>query len=231
MTRAMIWRSFFDMVKDSKMTSEKYLEIFTNNIDQEPFDSIFEKQFDLAHAAINSYTPKAYRELMNTNLFYFILWLIKITPDKQANRIVVLKNKLGSFADSQESKRILVDWWAERFEPLKSHKMTIGQQWTAVVKAFTLKDWTLEQKEEVFTKQSQVDSSDTMKSKRISCDSLKSTDEEADKLYASFIDKEDKQSASLRRAAMSHFNSWHHHDRMNQKYYDRYFADVQKMVE
>jgi len=61
MTRALIWRSFFDMVKDAKLTADKYLDIFRNNIDQEPFDSLFEKQFDLAHAAINSYTPKKYR--------------------------------------------------------------------------------------------------------------------------------------------------------------------------
>lgn len=30
---------------------------------------------------------------------------------------------------------------------------------------------------------------------------------------------------------MGHFNSWHHHDRINTKFYDRYFADIVKMVE
>jgi len=90
---------------------------------------------------------------MNISLFYYILWLIKTTSQTKANRIIVLKNKLSGFADSQECKKVLVDWWGEKFEPLRDHKMTLGQQWAAVTKAFTLKDWTLEQKEELFSKQ------------------------------------------------------------------------------
>lgn len=57
--------------------------------------------------------------------------------------------------------------------------MTLGQQWAAVTKAFTLKDWSLEQKEELFSKQAEIDKSDTAKNKRVACDCLKATDEEA----------------------------------------------------
>jgi aminopeptidase N len=61
MSRQLIWRTFYDMVKDTKITSEKYVEIFINNIGQETYDSIFEKQFDLISASINSFTPHKYR--------------------------------------------------------------------------------------------------------------------------------------------------------------------------
>lgn len=54
--------------------------------------------------------------------------------------------------------------------------MSVGQQWSTVVKSFTLKDWTTEQKEELFARQAKNDTSDTQKSKRLTCDALKSSD-------------------------------------------------------
>ena len=53
--------------------------------------------------------------------------------------------------------------------------MTVGQQWTAVVKAFTLPDLTIEEKQAIFEAQRLRDPSDTAKNKRFTCDSLKAT--------------------------------------------------------
>ena len=53
--------------------------------------------------------------------------------------------------------------------------MTVGQQWTAVVMAFTLPDLTIEEKEAIFEAQRQRDPSDTAKNKRFTCDALKAT--------------------------------------------------------
>lgn len=56
--------------------------------------------------------------------------------------------------------------------------MTIGQKWSAVVKAYTLKSLTNEEKEALFAAQKAEDTSDTAKNKRYTCDSLKSSEEE-----------------------------------------------------
>ncbi len=57
LTRTLIWRSFYDMVKDSKISSLRYIDIFQANIANEKSDSIFENHFIYVNAAINSYTP------------------------------------------------------------------------------------------------------------------------------------------------------------------------------
>lgn len=62
LSRTLVWRSFFDMVKDAKITSRDYLGFVVKNIGQEKSDSIFERQFDLIHAAITTYTPIPFRE-------------------------------------------------------------------------------------------------------------------------------------------------------------------------
>jgi hypothetical protein len=108
--------------------------------------------------------------------------------------------------------------------------MTIGQQWTTVTKAFTLKDLTVEQKEELFARQAKIDSSDTVKSKRIMCDALKSTKEDYEKLYLSYKDKANPLSFTLKKASMSGFNNWAHIDRINEEYGKRFFDDLPEVA-
>jgi aminopeptidase N len=144
LSRTLIWRSFFDMVKDAKITSRDYINFVVKNITQEKSDSIFERQFDLIHAAITSYTPIPYRQELGDIAFNLLLDLLKSTSSDNKNRIVILKSKLTSFAFSDANKKVLIDWRVGKFELLKEHPMTVVQEWSAVVSAFTLKDWSIE---------------------------------------------------------------------------------------
>lgn len=65
LSRTLIWRSFFEMVKDAKITSRDFIDFVVKNISNEKSDSIFERQFDLMHAAISQYTPTPFREELN----------------------------------------------------------------------------------------------------------------------------------------------------------------------
>jgi hypothetical protein len=56
--------------------------------------------------------------------------------------------------------------------------MTVGQQWSTVVKAFTIKDLSIEEKEKIFQEQAARDPSDTAKNYRLTCDGLKASKEE-----------------------------------------------------
>ena len=57
LSRTLIWRSFYDMVKDAKMTAAKYLDIIVNSLANEPSDGIFETQLSYISMAISQYTP------------------------------------------------------------------------------------------------------------------------------------------------------------------------------
>lgn len=98
LTRTLIWRSFFDMVKDAKITSKDYIDFVLKNIAVEKSDSIFERQFDLVHGAITTYTPIKYREKFGNIIFKNLLKLLQNTPAENKNRIVILKSKLPGFA-------------------------------------------------------------------------------------------------------------------------------------
>lgn len=98
LSRTLIWRSFFEMIKDAKMKSDDFVDVITKSLAEETSDSIFERQFDFVHTAINNYTPKHRREALNSQMFKYIYGLIPKTPAEQQNRIVILRGKLLSFA-------------------------------------------------------------------------------------------------------------------------------------
>lgn len=145
-----------------------------------------------------------------------MLSLIENTPKDQANRIVILKNKLSPFAASKDHKKILLDWWKEAYEPLKDHPMTIGQQWSAVVKAFTLDDLSEEEKEAIFAKQNEKDSSDTAKLKRFTCNSLKAGKEGFLQIYNDFKDpkKCEEHSIAVKNSIVGGWNHRVHNDKL-----------------
>lgn len=225
LSRSLIWRTYYDLFKDAKINVNKYIDFFLNNIEKEQNDGLFEKQFDLVNASINVYTPKKGRDGLNEKVFELIKKLIG-TTDKEtgANRIVILKSKFISFANTDKLKKFLISWRAGEVEELKEHPQTIGQQWSTVVKAFTLTDLTLEEKEKLFADQEKIDSSDTAKNNRRTCDSLKSTDEEYEAIYNSY--KNDGElSLKQRTHSINGWNTSYHNDRL-EKYRERYFKDL-----
>jgi hypothetical protein len=217
------------MIKDAKMTSHEFVEVITNALAEESSDSIFERQFDFVHTAINHYTPQSKREELNSRMFKFIYDLIpKVHPDQQ-NRIVILKSKLVNFAYTNEEKTLLLDWMNDKDANLKDHPMTVGQRWSTVVKAFTLPTLTIEEKEAIFDAQKALDPSDTAKNKRFTCDALKATEEEFEKIYESFKDPDSKYSIAIKNSIASGWNHDYHAERLA-KYNDRYFEDVEKLA-
>jgi hypothetical protein len=76
-------------------------------------------------------------------MFKYIYNLIGLTPKEQQNRIVILKGKLVNFAETEKDITTLLNWRKGEDYILKNHKMTVGQKWSTVVKAFTLNSLTL----------------------------------------------------------------------------------------
>ena len=64
LTRSMIWRAFFDVVRDSKISSEEYVKIVIKNLPFETADDIVSNQMGFLHAAVHSMTPKKYSTFM-----------------------------------------------------------------------------------------------------------------------------------------------------------------------
>lgn len=67
--RSMVWKNFFDMVKDGHLRSDDYILILEKNLFQEKSDAIIEENLGYAILAINKYTPKKFRPLCLAPIF------------------------------------------------------------------------------------------------------------------------------------------------------------------
>ena len=88
---------------------------------------------------------------------------------------------------------------------------------------------TMEQKEALFAAQHTLDPSDTAKKHRHTCDGLKATEEEFQKIYESFRVGDKKVSVAVKEYIASGWNHPYHKERLL-KYRARYFKDVQDLI-
>ena len=109
------------MVKDGKMRADRYVDIIIECLAVEESDAIFETQLEFVHTAINTYSPIKFRQAQNDRVFDFILHLIPKIPENKKNRLIALRGKFSSFAQSQSTKKQLLDWHLGKLEALKGH--------------------------------------------------------------------------------------------------------------
>lgn len=98
------------------MRADKFVDIIIESLANEVSDAIFENQFDFVHASINTYSPIKVREEQNDRMFNYILSLIPKIGENQKNRLIALKSKLPSFAQSQSAKKKLLQWYQGTLE-------------------------------------------------------------------------------------------------------------------
>lgn len=95
----------------------------------------------------------------------------KISKD-QENRLVILRQKLVQYAHSELAVRIMLAWKKNSYAPLHGHTMSVGQQWSTVVKAFAQSGIDQATKDKLLAEQSEIDKSDVCKLKTATCKSL-----------------------------------------------------------
>ena len=76
-------------------------------------------------------------------MFEWIFNLLPQLPKEQTNRITILKGKLVNFAKTDDQKSLLLRWKNGKEEKLNGIDMTVGQKWSTVSKAFTIKSLSL----------------------------------------------------------------------------------------
>lgn len=101
LTRGLIWKSFFDNVKDGVSSSLKFIDTVVQNLSSETSDAIYEKQLTNAHLSISVYTPIKHRENLKDKMFTFIRSEMGRVTEDQQNRKVILADRLFDYASSE----------------------------------------------------------------------------------------------------------------------------------
>lgn len=98
------------MIRDAQITSHQFVSTVTSSLAEEPADNIVEKVLDDIFMAIAVYTPERLRGELNDTMFNFLYGLLTKIPEKEENRITIVKSKIVNFASSEENILRLIRW-------------------------------------------------------------------------------------------------------------------------
>ncbi|KAL4494534.1 hypothetical protein ABPG72_004436 [Tetrahymena utriculariae] len=224
-TRTLIWRAFFDMVRDGKLSSEEYIDIFINAIPNESSDDIITSQLQYLQGAFSSFTPEQYKLVLGERVFNFLLkYLLSIQPENK-NRIIAVRDKLDGFARSDAHIAKLLAWYNGTDEDLKNIEVGLSVQWRIVSLVHKSRKYTREEKASLFKKQAERDPSDTSKNYEQKCRALDVNAEEREKLWNFYFSAENTLSVRNLEYSWSGFNSSFNHEEL-EPYFEKFFEKI-----
>lgn len=220
LSRSMIWRAFYDMVRDGKLSSNEYAEIFEMNIEEETDEAILDDI--LSYANYNfSWTPLSYRKELGHKLFKRTYDIIKNT--KSESILILLNRSLIKFAYHEEDIDLLYDWLKGKEPVLKSQEISIYNGWDIIKAIYRSSKYNNQEKQELFDKQAIRDPEST-KFMEKTFKALIATEEERKKLWASYLNENNQDSVQLIEASMEGFND--DNIKRNEVYNDLYFKEL-----
>lgn len=233
LTRAMIWRSLFDMVRDGRLSAAKFVEIAVEAIPKETSESTLSNilgfslaSFDLSPHVIND-------NILKPKLFEVVLKTLKSTDKSKANRVVLLRENLLSFASLGEKRNVdniarLQKWLEGTDEELKDLELDLANKWAIVQKLHSYTKLDEAQKRDIFNKVAEIDKSDRQKIAEQRCEALRCGPEQRTKLYESYHNTENKLSVKMLEQSMSGYS----HSALNtEKDVDTFFDTVLKVFQ
>jgi len=93
--RTLIWRSFYDMVRDGKMSSEEYIDFFINAIPQERSEDLITNQFQFLPVVLSAFTPKEFIGDLSSRVFQFVVKYVTSIPKDKQNLVLAVKGALA----------------------------------------------------------------------------------------------------------------------------------------
>jgi len=220
--RILIWRAFYDMVRDAKLASFEFIDLVSKFIFTEKEMTVVNYVLGFADNAASGFTPKDYKKKYLHNLFEEVFKYL-IANEKISNEDeIVFKSKLMGFADDDEDIHRLLQWHKGENKDLGRFKLSLENEWTIVTLAHYSKKYNFQEKKELLEAQINKDNSDQANKVKNKCSAILATAEEKNALWKRFIVQDTKESEKIMAALMSGFN---HDDAYpeNDRFIDQFF--------
>ena len=233
LTRAMIWRSLFDMVRDGQLSAYKFIQIVLETVPAESNDTTLNNVLGYVTESFD-YSPRVLNDnVLRPKLFDLTLKMLQKTEKSNANRIVLLREKLIGFASFGEKKNIdnisrLINWFEGRDSDLKDVNLEVKDKWTILNKIHLHPKISDSQKSDHFHRIADLDSSDRMKLAEQRCEAMRADESLRKRLFESYLDPDNKLSIKLLQQSMMGFNS---SLKMTESDEDAFFDNVLKIFQ
>jgi aminopeptidase N len=227
--RILIWRSFYDMVRDAKIASSDFFELVERFLPSETQFTLLEYVFIFSKICLFKFTPSENREKFSHILFMLVKKIL-LNEKSNSENIAILKNKLIAFAIAKEDLEQILAFFNKTNEELKFLDLNLENEWKIVKKVVFSPHFSENTKQELIAKLIEKDSSDIGIRNKIKCETVFLNEEGRSKLWISFISPDPTVSEKIMAAQMKGFNS-ELKVKENEKYVDSYFSVLNLIFE
>eukprot|EP00826_Nyctotherus_ovalis_P036900 TRINITY_DN3317_c0_g1_i10.p1 TRINITY_DN3317_c0_g1~~TRINITY_DN3317_c0_g1_i10.p1 ORF type:complete len:912 (-),score=327.19 TRINITY_DN3317_c0_g1_i10:142-2877(-) len=227
LTRMIIWRSFWEMVRDGNTSPKEYINLVLAQLPAEKNEIIITGALSYSLGAVTYYIPREYKKSESTLLFNMALERLKV--ESSVNTKKNLLSYIIQFACMPEHKKILAKWLKDG-TGVADAVLTQRNRYTIIKKIYADKDFTLEEKQKLLAAELEKDKSDEGLRAQRCCEAAVPTPENKQKCWDIFLDENTKESDHMLFSGMSGFNS-EDQEELLKPYLDKYFevlADVFK---
>jgi len=211
LTRAMVWRALYDMVRDGKLSAYKFIDIAIGAIPSETSDSTLSNILNYIVGSFE-YSPSIVNEnVLKPKMFTSTLNILKATDKLNTNRIVLLRENLIRFASVGDRRTVdnfarLIDWLEGTDLELKEFNLEVKDRWSIVNLLHGYSKLTDTQKAKHFLTVAGLDNSDRMKLAETRCEAMRAHGILRQRLFESYLDPHNKLSVQMLQQSMNGYN-------------------------
>jgi len=212
LTKIMLWRILFDMVKDGKLSGARFVEIAQDSILNEPSDAILDFVFKYSNDIFALSPHFLVDGKFKPTLFDSTLKALTTADQSNKNRLILLRENLISLASVSEESHVdnvtrLGRWLDGQDDQLKNIELSIQNKWAIVTALHKHPKLSEDEKKKHFEKVAELDKSNTAKLMESRCEALRAGPEARKQLWKSYLDADNKLSLEVIEASMQGYNS------------------------
>ena len=228
LSRALVWRAFWDMLRDGLMSSLEFVEIVNSTLADEPSDVIVNDVLSYTSAAVHHFTPIKLRSLLCYKVFDFIYYLLLKTDPQSTSRVVSLREHLIGFADSENHVELVLNWFKGAVPELGKYPLGLNDKWAIVELAYAQKTLDSETKRKFYAQVQQEDPSEQSVQVKRTIEALEVDSKQRSELWARFF-KQGKDNVNVVAASMAGFNSLYNLEDLTD-YHEDFFNVILKVL-
>lgn len=224
LTRQLIWRALYDMVRDIKLSGVEFCEFVISFLPPEQDSILANYILEIVAPVLYSFIPEGSdKKALASRIFHILL--DKIQSSSSQEESMIYQKRVTSFMHHPDDIRRCVDWVENDSTGIEGFKLGQIDRWEVIKRYATIEP----NAAQIVENELQRDKSDVGELARLYCEAAYPVEASKAKSWNLFLESADTYSRYQRDSSMAGFNISHQRELLA-TYFDAYFSSVLEII-
>ena len=221
LSRTLIWRAYWDMLRDGLISSLEFVDIVSNALPEEHSYVIANDILSYTSAAILRFTPIKLRSLLSYRVFDLVYRQLLSTDHQDTNKVVSLREYLITFAENERHAELVLEWFKDAVPTLSKYPLGLDDKWSVVEIAHCHRKLDPTARKELYEQVRKEDPSEQAIKVGKTIEALVLEPSQRNEVWKNYL-KQGKDSVHVSAASMNGFNSIYRLEELHD-YHEEFF--------